>query len=102
MSGDGGLAVNAGLLGPIAVAVDSEGNVYVAEFSGDIRKVTTDGIIRTIAGTGNVGFSGDAGRAIQAQLSSPFGLAVDSEGNVFVADTGNNRIRKISPSGIIT
>ncbi|HYL76136.1 MAG TPA: hypothetical protein VEU96_18145 [Bryobacteraceae bacterium] len=102
VSGDGGLAVNAGLVQPTAIAVDVNGNVYIAEGFDDIRKVTPNGIITTIAGTGVTGFSGDNGPAIAAMLNGPSGLAVDSAGNIYVADTFNNRIRKISTNGIIT
>ncbi|HEV2689470.1 MAG TPA: hypothetical protein VGV35_12990, partial [Bryobacteraceae bacterium] len=101
-AGDGGLAVNAALFQPTAVAVDSSGNVYIAEYAGDIRKVTQDGIITTIAGTGVSGFGGDNGPAAAAQFNNPSGLAVDNLGNVYVADTSNNRIRKIASNGTVT
>lgn len=100
-SGDGGQAVNASLLDPKGVALDSAGNLYIAEYS-RIRKVSIGGIITTVAGSGPIGFSGDGGPAIAARLSSPGGLAFDSAGNLFVADVGNNRIRKIDPAGVIT
>jgi uncharacterized protein (TIGR03437 family) len=100
-SGDGGLAVNAALADPLSVAVDAAGNIYLGEYAGKIRKVTPDGIIRTIAGSGDSGFSGDGGPALQAQLYAPYGLAVDGAGNVYVADTFNSRIRKITPDGFI-
>ena len=103
VSGNGGLAVNAGLLSPIAVAVDGAGDIFISEFAADIRKVTPDGIINKIAGTTGVpGFAGDNGPAVNAQLSQPYGLAVDSAGNLYIADTANNRIRKIDPTGQIT
>ncbi len=102
ISGDGGLAVNAGLSQPTAIAVDSSGNVYIGEYAGQVRKVTTDGIIHTIAGTGNASFGGDNGPAIAAQLYDPQGLVVDTGGNLYIADTMNNRIRKVTPGGIIT
>lgn len=102
VSGNGGLAVNAGLLDPIAIATDSAGDIYISEFEGDIRKVTPDGTINRIAGTGVRGFSGDNGPALQVQLNEPYGLAVDSAGNLYIADTKNNRIRKVDPSGQIT
>jgi trimeric autotransporter adhesin len=102
VSGDGGLAVNAGLFQPIAVAVDGAGSVYISEFGGAIRKVTADGIITRVAGTGNRGFGGDNGPAVSALLDAPYGLAVDSAGNFYIADTGNNRIRKVNASGVIT
>jgi len=101
-SGDGGLAVNAGLFQPGAVTVDSAGNVYIAEYGGDIRRVTPDGIITTIAGAGRRGFGGDNGPAINALLDGPYGLAVDSAFNLYISDTHNNRIRKVTSSGIIS
>jgi uncharacterized protein (TIGR03437 family) len=102
VSGNGGLAVNAGLLNPIALARDTAGNIYISEFSGDIREVTTDGIINRIAGTGVHGFGGDNGPAVNAQLNEAYGLAVDSAGNLYIADSQNNRIRKVDPAGVIT
>ena len=102
VSGNGGLAVNAGLLNPIAVAVDASGDVYIGEFAGDVRKITPDGIINRIAGIGIRGYGGDNGPAISAQLNQPYGLAVDSAGNLYIADSANNRIRKVDPSGVIT
>jgi len=101
-SGDGGLAVNAALFIPTAVATDRAGNVYIAEYASRVRKVTPDGIISVFAGTGVDGFAGDNGPATQAQLDTPSGLATDNAGNVYISDSGNNRIRKVSPSGIIT
>jgi len=101
-TGNGGLAISAALSLPISVAVDAAGNVYIGGYGGDIRKVTSDGIIRTIAGDAfNSGFSGDGGPAVNAQLYGPYGLAVDSAGNVFIADYYNNRVRKIGTDGII-
>ena len=90
-SGDGGLAVNAAVFQPTAVAVDSGGNIYIAEYGSRVRKVTPDGIISTFAGTGIDGFSGDNGPATQAKLLAPFGLAVSPAGNVYIADTYNNQ-----------
>jgi uncharacterized protein (TIGR03437 family) len=99
--GDGGLATAAGPLGAYGVAVDGFGNVFIAG-SQRIRKVSASGIITTVAGNGDAGFSGDGGLATAAGLSEPYGVAVDAAGNLFIADTGNNRIRKVSASGIIT
>ena len=102
-SGDGGLATSATLYYPYKVAVDREGNLFIAEYGNNvIRKVDTAGIITTVVGTGSSGYSGDGGLATSATLSSPHGIAVDREGNLFIADYGNHVIRKIDTSGIIT
>jgi uncharacterized protein (TIGR03437 family) len=101
--GDNGQATNAFLNGPSGVAIDTAGNIYIAD-TGDhlIRRVDTSGIITTIAGTnGSPGFSGDGGPAKSAKLHSPSGVAVDAAGNVYIADTSNNRIRKVDTSGNI-
>ncbi len=101
-SGDGGPATAAGLSFPDGVAVDSAGNVYIAlNASNRIRKVSPDGTITPYAGNGNRGFSGDGGPAAQAMLYAPRGLAVDSANNLYVADTANNRIRRISSAPAI-
>src|ERR1051326_788621 len=100
-SGDGGLAINACITTPVAIAVDRQGNLYIAEVANLIRKVTPDGIITTIAGDGEAGFSGDDGPAVDAEFNMIGGLAVDAAGNLFVADRGNHRIRKITPDGKI-
>jgi uncharacterized protein (TIGR03437 family) len=100
--GDGGPARLAQLDFPSACALDSDGNLYIADTSSHrIRKTRRDGVIVTIAGIGAAGFSGDGALATAASLSSPRGVAADSDGNVFIADTGNNRIRQITPDGII-
>jgi sugar lactone lactonase YvrE len=107
-SGDGGPAVKAELNFPAGVAEDLAGSVYIADTGNNkVRKVvqpTTihQDIISTIAGTGKSGFSGDGGLGPSAELSAPSGLAVDHHGDVFIADSGNNRVRKINPRGIIT
>jgi sugar lactone lactonase YvrE len=107
-TGDGGLAINAKLDGPTALAADSAGNVYIGEGGGHIRKVGTDGIITTIAGNGVChggcfsNGAGDGGPATSVQLFYPWQLAVDSGGNVYFAEWGTPRVRKISTSGIIT
>lgn len=99
-SGDGGPAVNASLNFPSGVAVDSVGNLYIADTSNDrIRKVA-GGVITTIAGNGNGVYNGDGMPATNASLQTPYGLTVDSAGNVYIADTYNHRIRKIT-AGII-
>jgi uncharacterized protein (TIGR03437 family) len=102
-TGDGGPAVNARLTGAAGVAVDGAGNLYITDsLEYRVRKVSPNGTISTLAGTGIAGFSGDGGPAASAQLSHPAGIAVDEAGNVFIADSANYRIRKVSPDGIIT
>jgi uncharacterized protein (TIGR03437 family) len=99
--GDNGPATSAQLDYPTGVAVDGSGDLFIADQTGNrIRKVSK-GIISTLAGNGSCCFSGDNGPASTAQLSAPFGVAVDSAGNVFIADTGNFRIRKVS-NGVVT
>jgi len=101
--GDEGPAVNASLAQPHGLAVDAAGNLFIAEYQGHrIRKVSASGVITTVAGTGKAGFSGDGGPATSAQLSSPWAVAVDGGGNLFIADHGNVRVRKVSAAGIIT
>jgi sugar lactone lactonase YvrE len=102
--GDNGPATYAFLNAPGGVAVDAAGNIYIADTGDDlIRKVNTSGIITTIAGTnGSPGFSGDGGPAKSAKLHSPAGVGVDSAGNVYIADTMNNRIRKVDTNGNIS
>jgi autotransporter-associated beta strand protein len=101
--GDGGPATSAGINNPEGVAFDSSGNMYIADtFNNRVRKVTTGGIISTFAGTGLAGFSGDGGAATSARLNEPISVAVDSHGNVFVSDSVNQVIRKITPGGVIS
>jgi sugar lactone lactonase YvrE len=102
-TGDGGVASLAQIDEPHGVAVDGSGNLFIADTNNQrVRKVSTDGIITTIAGNGTTGFSGDGGPAVSAQLASPFGLAADSAGNVFFADSSNSRIRRVSADGVIS
>jgi uncharacterized protein (TIGR03437 family) len=107
-SGDGGPANQAAVNSPSGVAVDNAGNIYFADKGNNrVRKVDTNGIITTFAGTGKAGFSGDGGPATAAKLGLNLtaayqGVAVDSAGNVYIADPQNNRIRMVNPSGIIS
>jgi sugar lactone lactonase YvrE len=102
-SGDSGSATNAELNEPYGVALDGFGNIYIADFgNGRIRKVNTSGIITTVAGNGTYGYSGDNGPATNAQLQAPSGVALDASGNIYIADIGNDRIRKVNTSGVIT
>jgi uncharacterized protein (TIGR03437 family) len=98
-SGDGGQALKAQLTVPGSVAVDSDGNLYIGDSNARIRKVSADGTIVTIAGGSATGYSGDAGPAVSAQLSGPFGLALDTAGDLYVADSGNNAVRLLRPTG---
>jgi sugar lactone lactonase YvrE len=101
--GDGGLGVFGSLNRPYGVARDNAGNTYVADTDNNrVRKVAANGIITTVAGTGEPGFSGDGGAAASAQLDYPAGVAVDASGNLYIADSSNYRIRKVSASGTIT
>jgi trimeric autotransporter adhesin len=104
-SGDGGLATSAALSYPRGVTVDASGNLYIADtYNGRIRKVSkSSGIITTVAGTKDGAFSGDGGPATSARLYAPSGVTLDALGNLYIADTYNNRIRMVSESsGIIT
>ncbi|HXM22682.1 MAG TPA: choice-of-anchor D domain-containing protein [Terriglobales bacterium] len=104
--GDGAAAIKATLMGPAALAIDSKsGNIYIVDLN-RIRVITPDGNINTIAGTGgtcnpSTALCGDGGSALQAQFSTPQALAVDGSGNLFIADTGDMRIREVS-GGVIT
>ena len=102
-SGDGRAATSAQLFNPIAVSVDISGNVYIADSDNNkIRMVNSTGIITSFAGTGARGDSGDGGAAASAQLASPFGISVGKFGNVYIADTGNRKVRMVTSTGIIT
>lgn len=101
-SGDGGSATSASLNGPEGMALDSAGRLYIADtFNHRVRVVAADGTISTFAGTGFPGFSGDDGSPASATMILPTDVAVDSSGNVYIADLGNSRIRKVS-NGVIT
>jgi NHL repeat len=112
-SGDGGLATNAKVWAPNGITVDSDGNLIFADWGGPnayfgyksnntIRKIDTNGIIITIAGKATNGYSGDGGFATNALLSGPRDVTKDNAGNIYIADFGNNRIRKLDTNGIIT
>lgn len=95
-NGDGGPAVEAGILGARAVCVDGQGNAYICEREGNrVRKVDATGFITTVAGTGERGYSGDGGPAMRATFNGPKALRCDPYGNVLVVDTENHAIRKI-------
>jgi len=99
-SGDGGAATIAELSNPYSVAVDASGNLFIADESNQrIREVGTNGFITTVAGNGTPGYSGDGGAATNAELRSPWGVAVDASGNLFIADTDNQRIRRVVFAG---
>ena len=104
-AGDGGAATSAGVGGPVGVALDASGNLYIAnQYDQRIRKVAAaTGIITTVAGNGVYGFAGDGGAATSARLASPAGIALDASGNLYIADYSNHRIRKVAAAtGIIT
>jgi len=100
--GDGGPATQAKLNGPVGVAVNAKGDLFISDdYNGRIRKVDSNGVIVTYAGTNTFGYSGDGGPATDAQLYAPHGLAMDEKGNLYIADVLNDCIRKVS-NGIIT
>jgi sugar lactone lactonase YvrE len=101
-NGDGIAANTAQLNNPFDVAVDAAGSIYIAETAGNRVRKITEGVIRTIAGTGVAGYSGDGGPATAAMLRGCGGMTLDAAGNVYVSDGGNHRIRKISTTGTIT
>lgn len=104
-AGDTNAAVDASLNGPSGIAVDSSGNIYIADTANHrIRKIASGSVnITTIAGNGTATFAGDGLSATLASLKSPTGVAVDSSGNIYIADTGNNRVRKVDAiSGVIS
>ena len=102
-NGDGGPATLARLNNPRGVAVSAEGKLYIVDRENRrIRMVDADGLISTIAGTGSSGFNGDRGQATQATLRAPYGVAVDRQGNLYIADTFNHRVRKVTTDGSIS
>ncbi len=101
--GDNGPAGLASLADAEGVCADRVGNIYVADAGNNrIRKIDAFGNITTVAGNGVAGFSGDGGLATMAELQQPYGLTIDPAGNLYVADLGNNRIRKIDATGVIS
>jgi hypothetical protein len=102
-TGDGGQALAATVNDPVLMARDANGNLYFTEYSGNrIRKIDTNGIITTVAGTGVAGYSGDGGPATAAQIRTPIGIVVDSAGNLYFSEQQNHIIRKVDTSGIIS
>ncbi|KOG76088.1 NHL domain-containing protein [Streptomyces varsoviensis] len=102
-AGDGGPAVSAQLNHPYAVAVDSEGVVYIADADNHrVRRVVADGTISTVAGTGAAGFGGDDGPAASAELNTPVAVAVDGSGGLYVSDQYNHRVRRVVADGTIS
>lgn len=102
-TGDGGPAIKAQLNHPSGIAFDGKGNLFFSDRSNErIRKIDSNGNISTYAGNGKEGFKGDSGPALQASLDKPFGIAFDRKGNLYIADRGNNRVRKVNPQGIMT
>ena len=101
--GDNGPAVSAQLNAPNGIAFDTSGNLFIADTGNNtVRKVSAAGIMTTVAGNGSPGYSGDKGPATAAQLYSPMGVAVDAAGNIYIADTYNQVVRKVDTSGTIT
>jgi trimeric autotransporter adhesin len=101
--GDGGPATSAQFNLGADIAIDRAGNLYIADYGNmRIRKVNTAGVITTIAGIGTAGYGGDSMQATKAQLYYPYGIAVDNTGDLYIADSYNNRIRKVSADGLIT
>lgn len=103
LSPDGALATSSLLNGPQGVRLDRSGELLIADtFSHQVKRLRNDGTLVTIAGTGEVGATGDGGPAVQATLQNVSDVAADQSGNIWIADTGNNRIRRVSPQGVIT
>jgi sugar lactone lactonase YvrE len=102
-SGDGGPGLGAQLSFPTGLAIDRDGRLFIADSENHrVRMVDRNGTITTVAGTGTPGFSGDDGPAIQSELNEPWSLATDMNGNLFIADASNHRVRKVAPDGTIT
>ncbi len=102
-SGDGGSAAAAQLNLPYGVAADAAGYVYVADYGNSVvRRISPDGAIRTYAGNGQAGYSGDGGQATSARILSPRNVAVDAAGNLYISEFGGHHVRKVAPNGVIT
>jgi len=102
-SGDGGPALSATLKEPWDVAFDKAGDLFIADRDNNrVRKVDPTGVISTVAGDGRARFAGDGGPAVAASLNQPLGLAVDAAGNLLIADSENDRVRRVDPRGLIT
>jgi uncharacterized protein (TIGR03437 family) len=98
-SGDGGPATSAEVANPTGIAVDLAGSIYITDASTYVRKIFPNGPITTIAGNGTVGYSGDGGLALKAQLNKPGGLALDVRSNLYIGDTGNSAVRLLQFAG---
>jgi len=102
-SGDGGSPRSAALFAPVGVAISRDGSLFIADTNNHrVRRIDHGGNIVTFAGSGRAAYGGDGGPATSADLNLPTGLAFDSAGNVYIADSGNNRVRRVSPNGTIT
>lgn len=101
-SGDGSAAASAQLNGPQGLAVDSAGDLYIADTQNNRVRKVSGGAISTVAGSGTAGFAGDGGPAASAQLNAPFAVAVDAAGNLYIAEFSNNRVRKVAANGEIS
>jgi sugar lactone lactonase YvrE len=102
-SGDGGASTSAELAYPVGAAMDKAGNLYIADLTNNrIRKVTPAGVISTYAGDGTAGFSGDGGPATNAKLNGPLGIGLDNAGNLYIGDSYNQRVRRVTPEGVIS
>jgi sugar lactone lactonase YvrE len=101
--GDGGQATSASLNSPRGLAIDSAGGVYISDMDNyRVRLVSAAGIISTVAGNGSMAYSGDGGQAISASFSDVTSVALDSAGNLYIADASNRRVRRVTPGGIVT
>lgn len=102
-TGDGGASASARINGPRYAVTDAAGNIYFSDYANHrVRKISTTGIITTVAGNGTAGYLADGVQATATRLNKPSGLAIDASGNLYVADQGNFRIRKVDGSGVIT